>query len=599
MPLFAHSRPGTTPLPVAQIAVLMTVRLAEPISYTVIFPFINQMVEELGVTDNPDKVGFYSGLVESVFAFVQFFTVYHWAKLSDQIGRKPVLVLGLTGVAISGALFGLSTSFWGMIFCRCLSGALNGNVAVVKASIGDITDETNSTEAFAMYGLTWTVGSIIGSAMGGVLSHPYERFPEWFGSWEVFQVHPYFLPCLVCALVTILGILFTLIFLHEPLSSLSLSSPSSSPSSSSSPYSSSPHRRSFTFSRLSFSLPSPFTRPGAGGGGNHKRHMSSASLVSDADTLVEEGAGDREGLLGKAGGGRVGGVGVNAGGGRGAGWSFKELMGFRKVRIMLSTVFLNSLVQGGWNSAVLLFFFDRNNGLSMSASSIGLTMALNGVWTVACQILFLTRLRRVFGITLAYKILSLGWPFVWILLPLLRGVLELTETPLEPAGKVGGFDQPAVYAETRGWMTQVAVAGYLMFVTFVGLSSSLLMVLVNFSSPDKTALGAINGLSTAAGCMARVIGPSSVSALFAISMDGQVLGGRLWWLVMTAVSVLNLGVCLMVEPDSRGGALGTGPLDTGVAVGEEEEDEGMEMEMGLGLRDSLEETERRAVAARE
>ena len=49
-----------------------------------------------------------------------------------------------------------------MIFIRSISGALNGNVAVVKAAIGDITDESNSTEAFAMYGLTWTIGSIIG-----------------------------------------------------------------------------------------------------------------------------------------------------------------------------------------------------------------------------------------------------------------------------------------------------------------------------------------------------------------------------------------------------------------------------------------------------
>lgn len=50
-----------------------------------IFPFINQFIEELGITDNPDRVGFYSGLVESVFAFVQFFTVYHWAKLSEWV----------------------------------------------------------------------------------------------------------------------------------------------------------------------------------------------------------------------------------------------------------------------------------------------------------------------------------------------------------------------------------------------------------------------------------------------------------------------------------------------------------------------------------
>ncbi len=73
---------GATPLPTKQIIVLMLTRLAEPsewavkldivmiaetppVSYTVIFPFINQMISETGVTDNPDKVGFYSGLVVS------------------------------------------------------------------------------------------------------------------------------------------------------------------------------------------------------------------------------------------------------------------------------------------------------------------------------------------------------------------------------------------------------------------------------------------------------------------------------------------------------------------------------------------------------
>lgn len=49
-----------------------------------------------------------------------------------------------------------------MIVIRSLSGALNGNVAVIEASLGEITDETNSTEAFALYGLMWAVGSVIG-----------------------------------------------------------------------------------------------------------------------------------------------------------------------------------------------------------------------------------------------------------------------------------------------------------------------------------------------------------------------------------------------------------------------------------------------------
>lgn len=80
-----------------------------------------------------------------------------------------------------------------MLFFRCLSGALNGNVAVIKASLGEITDETNSTDAFALYALTWTVGSILGTALGGALAHPVQRWPALFGGWDVFRRHPYWL----------------------------------------------------------------------------------------------------------------------------------------------------------------------------------------------------------------------------------------------------------------------------------------------------------------------------------------------------------------------------------------------------------------------
>ncbi|EAL22609.1 hypothetical protein CNBB2410 [Cryptococcus deneoformans B-3501A] len=504
-----RSLDGATPLPITQIAVLMVVRLAEPISYTVIFPFINQMVEELQVTDNPDHVGFYSGLVESVFAFVQFFTVYHWAQLSDCIGRKPVLLLGLTGVAISGSLFGLASSFWMMILFRSLNGALNGNVAVVKAAIGDITDESNSTEAFAMYGLTWTVGSMIGNAMGGLLSHPFERFPEclpgrsWVNGSRYFVFAP-FLSGIVTRLVNSPDlVIFFILYRQQAITAAILVDSDT---------------RDFLALRKGIEL---------------------------VDENVEQAKVTR--------------------------WGFWELMRFKKVKIMTATVFLNSFVQGAWNAAVLLFFFDRNHGLGMSvrtslmtillplqASAIGIAMAINGIWTITCQILFLNRLRRLLGVSLAYKLLSLGWPLVWIFMPLLRNVLMSTESPLPPLQDVPDTKtshhryHPVIYPEERAWPTTICVNLYLMFVTVVGMSSSLLMVLVNYASPDKTALGAINGIGTAAGCMARVIGPSSVSALFAFSMDGQVMGGRLWWIFMVGMSLVNFGICSLVASDSNG-----------------------------------------------
>ena len=103
----------------------------------------------------------------------------------------------------------------------------------------------------------------------------------------------------------------------------------------------------------------------------------------------------------------------------------------------------------------------------------------------------------------------------------------------------------------------------LSFVTIVGMSNSLLMVLINFSSPDKSALGAVNGISTAVGvsspglayaddkCMARVLGPSIIGALFAISMDGKVLGGRLWWIFMVIMATANFITSLLVRRDGQ------------------------------------------------
>lgn len=51
--------------------------------------------------------------------------------------------------------------------------------------------------------------------------------------------------------------------------------------------------------------------------------------------------------------------------------------------------------------------------------------------------------------------------------------------------------------------------------------------------------------------MARVLGPSIISALFAVSMDGKVLDGRLWWIFMVIMSTANFVTCLFVSPDGE------------------------------------------------
>ncbi|KZV80868.1 MFS general substrate transporter [Exidia glandulosa HHB12029] len=213
------ARPKTTPLPFKQLLVIVVVRITEPICYSLIFPFVNDMIEHVGITKDPQYVGYYSGLVEGTFAFAQFFTVLSWGRLSDRIGRRPVLLTGCFGLIFATILFGFARTFWAMVFARALSGALNGNVAVLKSSLGEITDKTNRARAFSLLPLTWSIGSVLAPIIGGFLARPVDNFPGLFGGFQLFMDFPYLLPCLAGASISLCGVVLGIFFLKETLHS--------------------------------------------------------------------------------------------------------------------------------------------------------------------------------------------------------------------------------------------------------------------------------------------------------------------------------------------------------------------------------------------
>lgn len=115
-------RKKKTPLPKFQLGLVLLLTFAEPISAYYIFPFINQLIRELDITGGDDrKIGYYAGLIESLFFVAQALTTLHWSRLSDHVGRKPVLLVGLMGLSISNVCFGLSTTFWTIVASRCRS----------------------------------------------------------------------------------------------------------------------------------------------------------------------------------------------------------------------------------------------------------------------------------------------------------------------------------------------------------------------------------------------------------------------------------------------------------------------------------------------
>ncbi|KAF8630390.1 hypothetical protein AX15_002946 [Amanita polypyramis BW_CC] len=204
-----------TPLPKLQLTALCITRLVDPIAFTQVFPYINEFLASLHLSDeDPSRIGLYSGLVESSFAIAQLCSIYQWARVSDIIGRRPIIIGGALGLALTTLFFGLSTTFAQILISRCLAGVFSGNAAVVLSTLGELTDSTNQALAFPVFGLFWPLGSIVGPLIGGTFASPAKRFPELFDCFFMRR-YPYFLPCFLSTSIAFSATVAAYFFLDE------------------------------------------------------------------------------------------------------------------------------------------------------------------------------------------------------------------------------------------------------------------------------------------------------------------------------------------------------------------------------------------------
>lgn len=206
--------------PLLQILVIMAARVAEPIGFTSLFPYVFFMVKHLRPDDTEATVARYSGYIAGSFALCQALTGVFWGRLSDKYGRKPILALGLVGSAISMLSFGMAGSYWTALVARSLGGLLNGNVGVLRTVLGEIAVERkHQALAFSTMPLLWQVGCVLGPMLGGSLAMPVEAHPDWFtpGSnlEKTFIKHPFLLPNLVVATLLLSSCVIVFLFLEE------------------------------------------------------------------------------------------------------------------------------------------------------------------------------------------------------------------------------------------------------------------------------------------------------------------------------------------------------------------------------------------------
>jgi MFS family permease len=201
-----------TPLPLSQIAILHLLQSCEAASNAVILPFLNELLTT--VIGDVEKVGYYAGLMGFIPHLAALGIVMFWSRMSDHIGRKPILLLGTLALAISNLCLGLSMTFWALTVSRLISTAFNSNIGVIKTMTGELTDITNISDAFAFLSVSWAIGSSFGALIGGWLARPHDHFPETF-SGQFWIKYPYFLPYAVIVSIMIMGLVVTTAYLNE------------------------------------------------------------------------------------------------------------------------------------------------------------------------------------------------------------------------------------------------------------------------------------------------------------------------------------------------------------------------------------------------
>ncbi|MCF8564053.1 MFS transporter [Alicyclobacillus tolerans] len=149
-----------------RLSVILLMLLTVFIGFGLIIPVLPLMVKQVGARP------FNLGLMLSVYSLVAFFLSPVWGRLSDRIGRKPVLIVGLFGYAISFLVFGLASNvLWLMYVSRLIGGGFSGAVtATAMAYIADVTGIEDRTKGMALAGMSIGVGFILGPAVGGLLS---------------------------------------------------------------------------------------------------------------------------------------------------------------------------------------------------------------------------------------------------------------------------------------------------------------------------------------------------------------------------------------------------------------------------------------------
>jgi DHA1 family tetracycline resistance protein-like MFS transporter len=139
-----------------------------------VFPILPRLLAD--VTHTTD-VATYIGIITTLYALMQFVFAPLLGVLSDNIGRRPVLLISLAGAALNYFVMAFAPALWMLLVGRALAGISGANIAVATAYITDISPEDRRVRRFGFFSAMFGIGFIIGPVLGGLLGDYWVRLP--------------------------------------------------------------------------------------------------------------------------------------------------------------------------------------------------------------------------------------------------------------------------------------------------------------------------------------------------------------------------------------------------------------------------------------
>ncbi|NJM17426.1 MAG: MFS transporter [Richelia sp. RM1_1_1] len=184
-----------------QFWIVTLVAFINSVSFTIVIPLLYPYAKQFGLSD------FQASLLTTAYALPQFIATPILGRLSDRLGRKPLLVVSLLGTVLASAIAAVTPVAWILYVARMVDGLTGGNTSIAMAVVSDITSVEQRAKAFGVFGAVFRLGFVAGPA----LSFVAQQLPTFAG------VSSLGMSFLVGAVIALFATVLTIFFLPETL----------------------------------------------------------------------------------------------------------------------------------------------------------------------------------------------------------------------------------------------------------------------------------------------------------------------------------------------------------------------------------------------